>query len=251
MSSKEFTGRVALVTGGSRGIGRAVSLALAREGAAVAINYASNDEAARRTQRELEALGARCALVKADVADPEAVAAMMKTIEATLGPVDLLVTSAGVAHIGDHTQLDFATWQRILRINVDGTYLPVMAVKDGMIRRGYGRIVCVASIAGLAARPHMIPYSVSKAAVVALVRSCAAAFAPQVRMNGLAPGLIETDMSANMDPALKRHMAESAMLKRTGQPEEMAETILFLLSERSSFTTGQTLVADGGRVTLP
>lgn len=249
--NQEFSGKVALVTGGSRGIGRSICHALAAQGAAVAVNYHSDDSAAQAVQHDLQSQGARCALFKADVADPDAVTAMCRDIESRLGPVDLLVTSAGIAHLGDHTQTDFATWQRIMRVNVDGTFLPVMAVKDGMIARGYGRIVCIASIAGLAARPKMLPYSTSKAAVIAFARSCAAAFAPAVRVNSVAPGLIETDMTTDMDPAIKQMMRDEAFLKCTGQPQDIAEATLFLLSERSNFMTGQTLVVDGGRITLP
>ncbi len=244
---REFKGRIALVTGGSRGIGRAVCLALAGEGADIALNYVANAEAAERTKGEVEALGARCTIHRADVADPDGVEAMVKKI----GPVELLVTAAGIAHVGDHTEVDVDLWRRIMRVNVDGTFLPVMAVKDGMIRRGFGRIVCIASIAGLAPRAKMLPYSTSKAAVIAFARSCAQAFAPDIRVNCLAPGLIETHMTAAMDEAARETMREAAFLKRTGKPEEMAETVLYLLSERSSFITGQTLVADGGRVTLP
>ena len=251
MSNKEFDGKVALVTGGSRGIGRAVCLALARQGAVVAINYSAQQAAAQETQKAVQALGVRCEIVQADVSDAAQVASMMQSVEQTLGSVDLLVTSAGIAEVNDHQDLDFATWQRIMRVNLDGTFLPVWAVKDGMIERGYGRIVCVASIAGLAPRGRMIAYSTSKAGVIAFVRNCAQAFAPAVRVNGLAPGLIETDMTANMNPSMKQAMVDTGMIKRTGTVEEMAETVLFLLSERSSFTTGQTLVADGGRVTLP
>ena len=245
--NQEFKGRVALVTGGSRGIGRAVCLALAGEGADIALNYVANAEAAKQTQAEIEALGARSTIHQADVADAAGVEAMVKRI----GPVDLLVTSAGIAHVGDHTEIDVDLWRRIMRVNVDGTFLPVMAVKDGMIERGFGRIVCIASIAGLAPRGKMLPYSTSKAAVIAFARSCAQAFAPDIRVNCLAPGLIETDMSAAMDEAARETMREAAFLKRTGKPDEMAETVFYLLSERSSFITGQTLVADGGRVTLP
>jgi len=180
---KEFEDRVALVTGGSRGIGRAVCLALAREGADIALNYVSNAEAAEQTQRDIEALGVRCTPCQADVSDPDAVDAMVKDVVQALGPIDLLVTAAGIAHLGDHTQVDFDLWQRIMRVNVDGTFLPIMAVKDGMIERGFGRIVCIASIAGLAPRGQMLPYSTSKAAVIAFARSCAQAFAPDVRVN--------------------------------------------------------------------
>ena len=120
-----------------------------------------------------------------------------------------------------------------------------------MIERGYGRIVCIASIAGLRPRGRMITYSTSKAAVIAFARSCAEAFGPQIRVNSVAPGLIETDMGSSAGPEVIQRMKDDAYLNRIGQPEEIAETVLFLLSERSSFTTGQTLVADGGRVTLP
>lgn len=249
--NQEFSNKVALVTGGSRGIGRSICQALAAQGAAVAINYHSDDAAAQALQQELQQQGTECLLCKADVADPDAVTAMCNDIEAKLGPVDLLVTSAGVAHLADHSQTDFAAWQRVMRVNVDGTFLPVMAVKDSMIARGDGRIVCIASIAGLAARPKMLPYSTSKAAVIAFARSCAAAFAPAVRVNSVAPGLIETDMTVDMDPAIKQAMRDEAFLKCTGQPQDITEAVLFLLSDRAKFMTGQTMVVDGGRITLP
>lgn len=252
MAAKEFSGRTALVTGGARGIGRAICVRLARDGARVAVNYAANDDAARETRRLVEAEGAECLLLRADVSDADAVAGMVAQAEATLGPVDLLVTSAGIPEVGTHDELDFATWRRTMAVNVDGTFLPVMAVKDGMIARGFGRIVCLASIAGLRPRPTMIAYGTSKAAVVAFARNCAEAFAPHVRVNCIAPGLIDTDMPAgSLDEAARRRMVDATPLARVGRAEEIAETALFLLSERSSFTTGQTFVADGGRVTLP
>jgi 3-oxoacyl-[acyl-carrier protein] reductase len=252
MTSQEFAGRTALVTGGSRGIGRAVCLRLARAGASVAINYASNQAAAQDALALVEAEGAKGMVVQADVSAPDAVAAMVGSVEQRLGPVDLLVCSAGIAEVGHHTEIDFATWRRTMTVNLDGTYLPVMALKDGMLARGFGRIVCFASIAGLAARPTMLAYSTSKAAVIAFARSCSAAFAPAVRINCIAPGLIDTEMpAASLDEAARARMVEATPLKRIGRPEEMAETALYLLSERSSFMTGQTLVADGGRITLP
>ena len=251
MAEKELAGRVALVTGGSRGIGRAVCLALAREGADVAVNYAADADAAERTRAEVEAAGVRGVSVKADVAREDEVAAMVAAAEAKLGPVDILVTSAGIVLGQAHTELDFKAWRRIMAVNLDGTFLSIMAVKDGMIARGYGRIVCIASIAGLRARAQFIHYSASKAGVIAMARSFAAALAPNVRVNSVAPGLIDTDMIEGLDPEARRAMIEATPLGRLGTPEEMAELTLFLLSERSSFTTGQTVVASGGRVTLP
>jgi 3-oxoacyl-[acyl-carrier protein] reductase len=250
--AEELAGRTALVTGGSRGIGRAVCVRLAQEGARLGINYARDDEAAQATERLVRTAGAECALFKADVSDPEAVAAMVAEAERTLGPIDLLVTSAGIAPSEVRGAVPFETWRRIMAINVDGTFLPVMAVKDGMIARGFGRIVCFASIAGLRPRPAMLAYSTSKAAVIGFARSCSEAFAPHVRINCIAPGLIDTDMpAASLDSATRQRMIDATPLQRIGRPEEMAELALFLVSERSSFTTGQVYVADGGRVTLP
>jgi len=251
MNQKELQGKTALVTGGSRGIGRATCLALAREGAHVAVNYVSNAQAARDVVADIKRLGGEAMIVEADVSNPESVADMVATVEHGLGPVDLLVTSAGIANAEHHSKMTFENWRRMLAVNLDGTYLPVMAVKDGMLDRGFGRIVCIASIAGLRARGGMITYSTSKAAVIAFARSCAESFGPLIRVNSVAPGLIETDMGAAMGAKHMQRLADEAFLKRIGQPEEIAETVLFLLSERSSFTTGQTFVADGGRVTLP
>ncbi|MEM7024334.1 MAG: SDR family NAD(P)-dependent oxidoreductase [Pseudomonadota bacterium] len=249
---KELADRTALVTGGGRGIGRAVCVRLAQAGARVAINYAVNDEAAAQTRALVEAQGGQCTVVKADVSDPGEVARMVAQSTDALGPIDLLVNSAGIAEVGSHGEITYATWRRVMEVNVDGTYLPTMAVKDGMIERGFGRIVCIASIAGLRPRPTMLAYGTSKAAVIALARNCAEAFAPHIRVNAIAPGLIDTDMpAASLSDEARARMRDSTPLNRIGQPEEMAELALFLLSERSSFITGQAIVADGGRVTLP
>jgi 3-oxoacyl-[acyl-carrier protein] reductase len=248
---KELADRTALVTGGGRGIGRAACVRLAKSGARIAINYAADDAAAEETRRLVEAEGVPCTLVKADVSEPEQVRRMVEAASA-LGPIDLLVHSAGVAEAGTHQEIDFATWRRVMAVNLDGTFLTVMAVKDGMLARGYGRIVCIASIAGLRPRPTMLAYGTSKAGVIAFARSCSEAFAPHIRINCIAPGLIDTDMpNSSLSDAVRERMIDATPLGRIGQPEEMAELALFLLSERSSFITGQTISADGGRVTLP
>jgi 3-oxoacyl-[acyl-carrier protein] reductase len=248
---KELADRTALVTGGGRGIGRAACVRLAKAGARVAINYAADDAAAEETRRLVDAEGVPCTLVKADVSEPEQVRRMVEAASA-LGPIDLLVHSAGVAEAGTHQEIDFATWRRVMAVNLDGTFLTVMAVKDGMLARGYGRIVCIASIAGLRPRPTMLAYGTSKAGVIAFARSCSEAFAPHIRINCIAPGLIDTDMpNSSLSDAVRERMIDATPLGRIGQPEEMAELALFLLSERSSFITGQTISADGGRVTLP
>jgi 3-oxoacyl-[acyl-carrier protein] reductase len=251
MDEPELAGRTCLVTGGSRGIGRAISVRLAKAGANVAINYVGDEAAARETKQTVAAQGVAGALIRGDVSSPADVQAMVGAAEQALGPIDLLVCSAGIVGTESHTEITYEGWRRIMAVNVDGTFLPVMAVKDGMIARGYGRIVCISSIAALRPRAMQIAYSASKAAVIAFARSCAEAFGPHVRVNSIAPGLIETDMTAPIDPAARARMIEESPLKRIGRPEEIAELALFLLSDRSSFTTGQTYVASGGRATLP
>ena len=249
--SQDFSNRVVLVTGGSRGIGRAISVALGRAGAKVAINYVHDNVAANSTLADVEDAGGSGGVYQADVANESAVQEMARDIKSSLGPIDMLVTSAGIAKAQSHRDLTFKQYRDIMATNVDGTFAPIMAVKDGMIERGAGSIVCVGSIAGLRARPKMIPYSISKAAVIGLIRSFAAALGPEVRVNGVAPGLIETDMTEDMDKSLKAEMKEEAFLKRLGVPEDIAEAVLFLLSGRASFISGQTFSVDGGRVTIP
>ncbi len=251
MTEQDFEGRTALVTGGARGIGRAICVRLAGAGAAVAINYASSESAAQDTLAAVEAAGSRGVLVPGDVADAEQVARMVSETEAALGPIDLLVANAGIAASTAHDQIDYAQWRRMMAVNVDGTLHAILAVKDGMIARGFGRIVCLASIAGLFARPNLIAYGVSKAAVIALVRNLAPGIAPAVRINAVAPGLTDTDMLGGIEKPRLDAMIADTPLKRLGKPEEIAELAAFLLSERSAFTTGQTIVADGGRVMLP
>ncbi|MBT3360904.1 MAG: SDR family oxidoreductase [Rhodospirillales bacterium] len=251
MNNSGLAGKTALVTGGSRGIGRAVSLALAAEGVAVAINYVANDEAAEETRTAVAAQGIDCHTYKADVSDAGQVNRMIEAIEADLGPVDLLVTNAGYGALEEHGKLSFETWRWMMSVNADGTFLPVAALASGMAERGYGRIVCVASIAALRARPALISYSAAKAAVISFARSCSEVFAPNVRINCVAPGLIDTDLGSEVGPDASAKMIAATPLKRIGQPEEIADAVVFLLSDRSSYISGQTLAVSGGRVTVP
>ena len=244
-------GRVALVTGGSRGIGRAIAAALGKRGVKVAINWVANEFAAQQTLEEVRVGGGDGGTYQADVASEREVGKMVTAVESDLGPIDMLVTSAGIMEAGGYQQLDLETFQQVMRVNVEGTFLPVMAVKDGMIARGRGSIVCISSIAGLRSRPRIIAYSTSKAAVIGFVRSCAGAFGPNVRVNGIAPGLIRTDMTESMDPDVLAGMEQEAFVKRLGVPADISAAVLFLLSDDAGFISGQTFVVDGGRVTLP
>ncbi len=185
------------------------------------------------------------------MADESDVTEMVKAVESELGPIDLLVTNAGIGAPTAHDSFDMQTFRKIMRVNVEGTVLPVMAVKDGMLSRGRGSIVCISSIAGLRSRPRMIAYSTSKAAVIGFVRNMAGALGPDVRVNGIAPGLIKTDMTESMDPKVLADMEEEAFVKRLGVPEDISGAAVFLLSDAAGFISGQTFVVDGGRVTLP
>ena len=252
MKNLEFKGKVALITGASRGICRAIAIELAKNGANIAINYNSNFKSAKETQKLVNESGVKSEIIKADVSKEKSIKLLIKQTEKKLGPIDLLVTNAGIALLSKNPlELDYNVWKKTMATNVDGTLLPIKEVLPGMIKRKYGRIVCLSSIAGLGMRPNMITYGTSKAAVIALVRNLSAAVAPYVRINSVAPGLIDTDMIESLDKKTRKTMIETTPLKRIGKPQDIANSVCYLLSDRSDFTTGQTIVSDGGRVPLP
>ena len=252
MKNLEFKGKVALITGASRGIGRAIAIELAKNGANIAINYNSNLKSAKETQKLVDKTGVKSEIIKADVSREKSIKLLIKQTEKKLGPIDLLVTNAGIALLSkDPLKLDYKIWKKTMATNVDGTLLPIKEVLPGMIKRKYGRIVCLSSIAGLGMRPNMITYGTSKAAVIALVRNLSAAVAPHIRINSVAPGLIETDMIESLDKKTRKNMIENTPLKRIGKPQDIANSVCYLLSDRSDYTTGQTIVTDRGRVPLP
>ena len=252
MNTNEFKGKVALITGASRGIGRAIAIELAKNGASISINYNSDIKSAKETQKLVNKTGVKSEIFKADVSKQKDVKILIKNTEKKLGPIDLLVTNAGIALLSKSLlELDYDVWKKTMATNVDGTLLPIKEVLPGMIKRKFGRIVCISSVAGLGMRPNMITYGTSKAAVIALVRNLSAAVAPHVRINSVAPGLIETDMIQSLDKKVRKTIVETTPLQRIGNPQDIANTVCYLLSDKSDFTTGQTLVTDGGRVPLP
>ncbi|MEM7025879.1 MAG: SDR family oxidoreductase [Pseudomonadota bacterium] len=255
MAERDLDGRVALVTGGSRGIGRAICRRLARAGAWVAINHSASDDAAAETLEQVRREGGEGGIYQADVASFEAVDAMFQAVESDKGPVDLLVANAGIASFQDNAEMPVDLWRRILGVNLDGIFHCIWRAKDRMLAHGDGRIVCISSINGLARSQirtdRLIAYGTSKSAVIGLSRNCATAFGPAIRVNCVAPGLIETDMTKDMSDEMRERIVASTPAGRTGTPDDVAELTYFLLSDAAGFITGQTYVTSGGLVTLP
>ena len=244
----EFVNRTALVTGGSRGIGRAICRMLAVGGARVAVNYFRDQDAAQKTIAIIRELGAEGLIVRADVSNPEDVARMVDTVRNAFGTIDFLVNNAGIYDHPEHDELTFPVWKRSFEVNLDGPFLTTWAVKAEMIERGFGRIVNVSSLAGVVAKAEMIHYATAKAALIAFTRNCAVALAPfNVRVNSVAPGLTDTDGTAQADPGMVARLVAATPLGRMAKSAEIAAVVEFLLSERSSYITGQTILAAGGR----
>jgi 3-oxoacyl-[acyl-carrier protein] reductase len=245
-------GRTALVTGGARGIGRAICQRLGNAGANVAINYASNQAAAEEAAKLVEAAGATAHLVQADVSSEQQVQEMVSQVRERFGPVDLLVNNAGVFDYVSHEETTVALWKRTLDVNLTGAFLVSWAVKPEMIERRFGRIVNISSIGGLRARQMSIAYAASKAGLIGFTKSMAEAVAgSNVRVNAVAPGLISTEILDGVAEEQLQDLITATPIQRIGEPAEIAELVVFLLSDRASFTTGQTVVASGGRVLLP
>jgi 3-oxoacyl-[acyl-carrier protein] reductase len=249
--TSEFTNRVVLITGGSRGIGRATALRLAREGADIAFSFASRAADAEETAAAIRAFGRRAVCCPCNVANPDDVKRLVDAA-GQLGPIDYLVHAGAVSNIQDHTTLTLDLWRDMIDVNLTGTYLAVFAVKDQMISRRFGRIVTLSSAAAVRPRKMQIHYATTKAGVIAFTRCCAEAFAPHnVRINGVAPGLIDTEMARALTPEMMQTVVDQTPMGRMGTADETAAVIRFLLSEESSFMTGHTLGVSGGRIMLP
>jgi NAD(P)-dependent dehydrogenase (short-subunit alcohol dehydrogenase family) len=239
----ELKGRTALVTGGAVRVGRAIALALAARGAAVAITYLSSEEAARETAAEIAALGARALAVRCDQRDPAQVEAAVRQVEAELGPVDALVNSASIFRRTPFGEATLEDWDSHLEINLRGPWLFAQAVGPGMQARGEGAIVNLADIA--AARPFTgyLPYSISKAGLVAMTRGLARLLAPEVRVNAVAPGAVLWPVGFPEEQ--KEAFLAKTPQRRAGRPEDAARAVVFLIEEE--FITGAVLPVDGGR----
>jgi 3-oxoacyl-[acyl-carrier protein] reductase len=239
------------VTGASRGLGRAIALRLARAGVAVAVNYRERGEAADAVVGEIRAGGGRALAVQADVSEPAQVHDMVGRVTRELGPVDILVNNAGVSRPGDLAQFDSEQMEDMRRINVDGLITVTRAVVEGMKARGFGRIVNVTSIAALGtAMAGTTFYAATKAAVVVLTRRFALELGPHgITVNAVAPGFVRTDMAAaGRTEADFAAIAAKSMVRRVGEPEDVANAVAFLASPESGFITAQILTVDGGRM---
>jgi 3-oxoacyl-[acyl-carrier protein] reductase len=251
--------KVALITGASRGLGKAMALRFAEEGASVAINYLNNQDMAEEVRQAIVASGGKAICVQADVAQPAHVDRMVKTVVRELGPIDVLVNNSGIAKPGPILEVSMADLDLMVGVNLKGTILCVQAVAKGMMERKYGRILNLSSIAGLGTSfPDTSAYATTKAALVTLTKRMAMELGPyNITVNALAPGLIATDTALRIKSLSEAEVLQrvagasrKAMLGRVGKPEEIADAALFLVSDEASFITAQTLTVDGGRMDL-
>ena len=240
-------GNVALVTGGSRGIGRAVCLELARQGAAVAVNYAGNSAAAEETVEQCRALGVEAEAFRADVADPAACDALIAAVKERFGRLDILVNNAGIARDGLLMTAKEEDFSQTLDTNLKGAYFCTKAAAKVMLRQKYGRIVCLSSVVGLRGNPGQTAYAASKAGVIGLVKAAAKELAGRdITVNAVAPGFIETDMTAVLPEKAKAAILGTIPKGRPGSPEEVARAVAFFAGPECAYITGQVLCVDGG-----
>ena len=239
----------AVVTGGSRGIGRAVAEALAAEGATVAVIYAGNTKAAEDTVRTIGEAGGKAFAVQCDVADEAAVTDMVKMVHEKLGTIDVFVNNAGITRDGLLMRMKREDWDAVLSTNLTGVYNCTKAVTKIMMKQRSGSIINMTSVVGETGNAGQANYAAAKAGVIGFTKSVAKELASRnIRVNAVAPGCIDTDMTAVLSDAVKEEMIKSIPLGRTAAPEEVAQAVVFLASQKAGYITGQTLNVDGGMV---
>ncbi|WP_329307826.1 3-oxoacyl-[acyl-carrier-protein] reductase (plasmid) [Streptomyces sp. NBC_01260] len=240
---------VALVSGGSRGIGRAVVSRLAHDGFDVAFCYRSNAEAAARTVEEATGTGARVIAHRVDVASLEEVRAFTAAVENELGPLDAVVTSAGLTRDNSLLRMSDEDWREVMGTNLDGTYNVCRAAIFSFMKRRTGCVVTLSSITGVHGHAGQTNYAASKAGIIGFTKSLAKECGKYgVRANVVAPGLIETDMTAGLTEAARKDILDNVPLGRLGRPDDVADLVSFLVSDRARYISGQVLGVDGGLV---
>lgn len=244
-----LAGKTALVTGASRGIGRAAALALARAGAAVVINYARSDKEARQVLEEIERAGGRAALAQADVADYRACEGLVQSALDHFQRIDILINNAGVTRDNLLARMKPEEWREVLDINLTGTFNCTRAVIKPLLKqKSGGRIINITSVAGLYGNSGQANYAAAKGGVISFTRTLAKELGSRrITVNAVAPGVIETDMTAGLPESVKAQMLARIALERFGKPEDVAEVILFLAAA-GGYVTGQVIAVDGGIV---
>ena len=242
-------GKVALVTGASRGIGQAAAIELAKAGADIIVNFIGNEAVAQETVEAIEALGRKAIKIKANVGDADDVQAMVDEAHATFGHIDILVNNAGITRDGLLIRMKDSDWDEVLNINLKGVYLVTKAVAKLMVKQRAGRIINMTSVSGVTGNVGQANYAAAKAGVIGFTKTCAKELAARgITVNAIAPGFIETAMTDVLPEKIKEGIAATVPLGRMGQPEEIAGVVTFLASDFASYITGQVLNVDGGMV---
>lgn len=244
-----LTGKTAVVTGGSRGIGRAICIELAKQGANVVVNYSGSEDKAKQVVSEIEQLGAKAIAVQANVADSAAVDSMMKQAIEVFGTLDILVNNAGITRDNLLMRMKEQEWDEVVDTNLKGVFLCTKAVTRQMMKQRAGRIINISSIVGVAGNPGQANYVAAKAGVIGLTKTCAQELASRnILVNAIAPGFITTEMTDSLPEELKEAMLKQIPLAKLGQPEDVAKAVVFFASNQANYITGQTLHIDGGLV---
>ncbi len=242
-------GKVALVTGASRGIGQATAIGLAKAGADIVVNFIGNEAVAQETVEAIEALGRKAIKIKADVGNAEDVQAMVDEAVAAFGHIDILVNNAGITRDGLLIRMKDSDWDDVLNINLKGVYLVTKAVAKLMVKQRAGRIINMTSVSGVTGNVGQANYAAAKAGVIGFTKTCAKELAARgITVNAVAPGFIETAMTDVLPEKIKEGIAATVPFGRMGQPEEIASVVTFLASDFASYITGQVLNVDGGMV---
>ncbi len=245
----DLSGKVALVTGGSRGIGREIAIELARHGASVAISYVNNEEKAVEVVKEIQKFSVKGMCIKADVSKEEEVKKLVDAIKDELGTIDILVNNAGINRDTLLIRMNTQEWDQVIDTNLKGTYLCTRLVAKDMIKKRYGKIINIASVAGVAGNYGQANYSASKAGVIGFTKAVAKELASRgINVNAVAPGLIETDMTQALKEEVKETLIKSVPMGRLGSPKDVANLVVFLASDKSDYITGQTINIDGGMI---